>query len=50
MSSLNYINYENKNNPFPNVISNKIRDRIEAFIIKGKENQLDNEWIYFNYQ
>ena len=45
MSSLNYINYENKNNPFSNDISNKIRDRIEDLIKEGKENQLDNGWL-----
>ena len=45
MSSLNYINYENKNNPFSNDITNKIRDRIEDLIKEGKENQLDNGWL-----
>ena len=45
MSSLNYINYENKNNPFSNDITYKIRDRIEDLIKEGKENQLDNGWL-----
>ena len=45
MSSLNYINYENKNNPFSNDITYKIRDKIEELIKEGKENQLDNGWL-----
>ena len=44
-SSLNCIYYENKNNPFSNDISIKIRERIEDLINEGKEDQLDNGWL-----
>jgi len=45
LSSINCINYENKNNPFVKEISEEVRDSIENLLNEGKANQLDNSWL-----
>ena len=45
MSSINCINYENKDNPFYEDISNVVRNKIEDIINEGKGNKLDNSWL-----
>ena len=45
MSSINCINYENKNNPFEKEITNEVRENIEDLLNKGNANQLDNSWL-----
>ena len=45
MSSINCINYENKNNPFEKEITNEVREKIEELSIKGCANKLDNSWL-----
>ena len=45
MSSIHCINYENKNNPFCDEISEEVKQRIEDVIKNGKGEELDNSWI-----
>ena len=45
MSSINCINYENKNNPFCDEISEMIKLKIEDLIKNKKGEELDNSWI-----
>ena len=45
MSSINCINYENKDNPFYEDISKVVRNKIEDIINEGKGNKLDNSWL-----
>lgn len=45
MSSINYINYENKNNPFCDDISEEVKLKIKNLIKNKKGEELDNSWI-----
>ena len=45
MSSINCINYENKNNPFCDEISEEVRQKIEDIIKSEKGEELDNCWL-----
>ena len=45
MSSINCINYENKNNLFEKEITEEVRDNIENLLNEGNANQLDNSWL-----
>ena len=45
MSSINCINYENKNNLFQKEITDEVRENIENLLNNGTANQLDNSWL-----
>lgn len=45
ISSVNYINYENKNNSFCSEISEEIRPKIEDEFKNDKGDSLDKSWL-----
>ena len=45
MSSVNCVNYENKNNPFSKEITIEVRQQIQDLISENKANEIDNSWL-----